>query len=291
MFARPVVSDAFRAYTVKREGSTPFMYCDILNLVTTGIGNLIDGSKAHSFDISPSAMAAAMSLPWFIKGPGWTKDNPVTAGRASAAQVRDAWIATKLQAQKDPGFNTRSSGFAYTNLTNVTLDADGLSALFSRTFASFDATLAKRFPGYPQAPADAQLCLLSMSWAMGPGFNFPEFKAAYDREDFAAAIKPAFFKGGGPLIEQGGNPATSRNAAHVIMLTNAANVVKAGTDRGLLFFPGTSNQPASNPSGGLLATAPGKLRVAAEALAITGGIGAAAFSIYELVAQRRKRRA
>ena len=251
---RQVVRNAFFDYTSKREGFTPFMYCDTLNLVTTGVGNLIDAGSRNGFDISDSAMAPAMGLPWRIKGPGWTKNNPVAIGTANAEQVRGAWIATKLQAQVDPGFNTRSSGFAYTNLTQVTLDMEGLKALFNKTLNSFNAKLNERYPGYENWPADAQLAILSMSWAMGPSFNFPDFKRAVDREDFEAAIPHAFFKGGGDLL---GNPATSRNAAHVIMFRTAAAVVKAGADRDLLFFPGAGNPSPGlarriNPSTGLL---------------------------------------
>ncbi len=289
MFMRPVVQTEFRPYTVKREGFTPFMYCDQLNLVTTGIGNLVDNGPRNGFDTSDAAMAPAMRLPWKFKGPGWTKTNPVAGPRCSTADIRAAWIATKLKEQESPGFN-KQGGFAYTGLTHITLDNEGLDVLFNSTLASFDASLAKRYLGYASWPADAQLCLLSMAWAMGPAFDFPDFKRAVDAEDFEASIPHAFFKGGGTARDKDGSPlVATRNGAHIIMLQNAANVVKARADRNRLFFPGTS--PAS--PGSIASRAGSAALVGLEALAVTAGLTAVGYSLYEMKqkSNRRRRRA
>lgn len=231
---RQVIRDTFFDFTAQREGFTPFMYCDTLNLVTTGVGNLIDSGPRNGFDISERAMASAMNLPWKFKGPGWTSKNPVAAGAASQADIREAWIRTKLKEEESPGFNKRG-GFAYAGFQPLTLDLQGLKDLFNRTLASFDKTLESRYPGYQKAPADAQLALLSMAWAMGPAFNFPQFKTAFDAEDFRRAGELSYFKGGGGTMEN----RTGRNRDNVIMFTNAADVVKGGVDRDRLFFPGS----------------------------------------------------
>lgn len=231
---RQVIRDTFFDFTAQREGFTPFMYCDTLNLVTTGVGNLIDAGPRNGFDISERAMAPAMNLPWKFKGPGWTSKNPVAAGNASQVEIRECWIRTKLKEQETPGFNKRG-GFAYAGFQPLTLDLQGLKDLFNRTLASFDRTLESRYPGYQKAPADAQLALLSMAWAMGPAFSFPQFKAAFDAEDFRKAGELSFFKGGGGTMEN----RTGRNRDNVIMFTNAADVVKGGVDRDRLFFPGS----------------------------------------------------
>jgi hypothetical protein len=114
---------------------------------------------------------------------------------------------------------------------------EGLKTLFSRTLTSFDATLSKRYAGYESYPADAQLAMLSMAWAMGPAFNFPQFKTAVEKRDFDAAAPLSFFKGGGGTQEK---PA-GRNAENQIMLHNAAMVERTGADPDRLFFPGTSS--------------------------------------------------
>jgi hypothetical protein len=257
---RASVRNAFFDYTAGREGFTPFMYADTLNLVTTGVGNLIDAGARNGMDTSAQAMAPAMGLPWHHKAGGWSPKNPVTDGiRASESEIRAAWIQTKEAGMQAKG------GFAYQNLTRLSLDIEGLKTLFNKTLNSFDASLSKHYPGYENWPADAQLAILSMSWAMGPAFHpvlgFAPFFEAVGREDFAAAAPASVFKGGGALEDPNKPPRDvkliSRNAAHQIMFANAANVVKAGGDRESLFFPikggiATPVAPAATP-GGVLA--------------------------------------
>ena len=107
---RQVIKDTFFDFTAQREGFTPFMYADTVNLVTTGVGNLIDLGPRNAFDISAKAMSPAMSLPWKLKGPGWTAKNPIVAGPASQDEIRESWIRTKLKEQETPGFN-KGGGF------------------------------------------------------------------------------------------------------------------------------------------------------------------------------------
>ena len=272
---RQAVRDTFFDFTVGHEGFTPFPYCDTLNLVTTGVGNLIDAGIRNGFDISATAMAPAMRLPWKFRGPGWTSKNPIAAGACSAADIREAWIRCKLQEQQVPGFNQKG-GFAYASLTPITLDMQGIKDLFNSTLSNFESTLAARYSGFQTWPADAQLALLSMAWAMGPGFNFPAFKSAVDKLDFNSAATQSFFKGGGGTLEApGGDPLKSRagrNRENFIMFTNAANVLKGGADPDRLFFPNpVSTAPAAINVTPALAAATG----AAEKIAlIGGGIGA-----------------
>lgn len=291
---RQVIKDTFFDFTAKREGFTPFMYCDTLNLVTTGVGNLIDAGARNGFDTSPTAMAPALGLQWFTKGDGWTVKNPVTGSPLSQQAVINAWIATKLQEQSQPGFN-KKGGFAYQNLTNATLSMDGLKALFLKTMLSFDAVLQKRYPTYQAAPSDAQNAMMSMAWAMGPAFNFPAFKAAVDANDWEKAGQLSFFNGGGGSL----NNRSGRNAENVIMFNNAAEVQRAGGDFDRLFFPngvtsGGGVGPNSTPSGGGAAGAGAIAKIPAPSLKTTGlvigGTAAAGFAgwgIFELGKRKR----
>jgi len=243
---RKVIQETFFDFSAQREGFTPFMYCDTLNLVTTGIGNLIDSGPRNGFDISDGAMAPAMNLPWKHKGPGWTSKNPIAGELASKEEIRECWIRTKLKEQETPGFN-KKGGFAYANFQPLTLDLQGLKDLFNRTLSSFDKQLSQRYSAYDTAPADAQQAILSMAWAMGPAFNFPAFKTAFNASDFRKAGELSFFKGGGGSIDA----RTGRNRENVIMFTNAADVLKAGADPDQLFFPGTVGAtPGRSPTGG-----------------------------------------
>ena len=253
---RQVVRDNFFKYSAEHEGFTPFMYCDVLNLVTTGIGNLIDAGPNNPGPstaararlnnvVSQAAMQPALNLEWFHKGPGWGSKNPVTAGVASQQEVIDAWTRTKRQNELSPDFSQRG-GFAYAGLTDLTLSMDGLKTLFNKTLTNFDATLSKRYLGYENWPADAQFALLSMSWAMGPAFNFPSFKAAVDRLDFAQAAVLSFFKGGGGSLDN----RAGRNKDNELMFNNAAAALKGGADLGLFFFPGSPGTSAGKSADG-----------------------------------------
>ncbi len=286
---RQVIRDTFFDFTAQREGFTPFMYADTLNLVTTGVGNLIDKGARNGFDTSENALSPALSLPWKIKGPGWTSKNPVTAGDASQAEIRESWIRTKLKEQTSPGFN-KQGGFAYAGFQPLTLDLAGLKNLFNRTLDSFDKTLASRYPTYEAAPADAQNAMLSMAWGMGPAFNFPAFKTAFDAGDFRKAGELSFFKGGGGTLEN----RTGRNKDNVIMFNNAADVVKAGADPDRLFFPGTVDTSSgtgptagTGPAGAGSTVAITGSKVANTAL-LTAGVGGAAWGIWELFKHYRK---
>jgi len=259
---RLVVLPALKKYNLEHEGFTPFMYCDSLNLVTTGIGNLIDNSKRNSFDTSAFAMGPAMGLPWRFKAQGWTTKNPLAFGNASPDEIAAAWITTKLKAQEDPGFNTRSSGFAYAGLTQLTLDMQGIESLVSSKLASNERQLKLHYPNFDILTADAQFALSSMAWAMGSSFwpalrplpaepvsanNLPFFQAfknAIDAEDYATAAIRSEFKGGGSVTDP-----KSRNHDHRIAFNNAAAVKKVGANPDLLFFPGAGPSSAEGIAG------------------------------------------
>jgi hypothetical protein len=249
---RQIIKDTFFDFTAQREGFTPFLYADTLNLVTTGVGNLVDAGPNNNNAagnmpsverarlnnvVSAAAMDPAMRLPWRLKGPGWTSKNPVAGPLVSPSEIADAWTRVKRQNEVSPDFSQKG-GFAYAGLTNLTLDMQSLKDLFSRTLISFDARLAKDFAGYETYPADAQLAMLSMAWAMGPGYasRFPAFRVAVQKRDFDAAAGVSYFKGGGGTPEN----RTGRNKDNALMFHNAAMVERTGASPDSLIFPGTS---------------------------------------------------
>lgn len=248
---RQVVRDVFFDFTAEREGFTPFLYADILNLVSTGVGNKVDDGRqvlqpaattaermaraAENIDESAAAMTPALSLPWKKRAAGWSSKNPVAGALVSPSEVADAWLAVKRMNARSPGF-AQQGGFKYAALTTITLDMQGLRQLFERTLAAFDATLSTRYPTYQEWPADAQLATLSMAWAMGPAFHFPAFKVAVDAGDFEKAAEVSFFRGGGGTP----NARSGRNKENELMFMNAATVVKGGANPDLLFFPGVA---------------------------------------------------
>lgn len=189
------------------------MYLDVLGLVTTGIGNLID---------TPDD---ALSLEWL------RSDGSVATRREVAAE----WTAVK--ARKDLA---QRGGGAFKAITRLRLSDAGLHDLFNRTLDRMARQLATRFPGFDDWPADAQLATISMAWACGPAFRFPKLAAALNAGDFATAAVEC-------KMNEAGNPGLKpRNAANRLLYENAAAVVARDLDPELLYWP--NQAPPSRPA-------------------------------------------
>lgn len=160
---KPAVETVFPAFTEAFEGcpripqGTP-MYVDVLNLVTTGRGNLID------------PVEAALPLPWVRVSDG---------SPASADEVRAEWTRVKTGHFALVGWRAASRG-ATVVLTQEAVDDLTLAKLHSN-----DALLRGRFDGWEDLPADVQLAVHSVAWACGPAFRFPRLEAALNARDWA----------------------------------------------------------------------------------------------------------
>ncbi|MGO9893202.1 MAG: hypothetical protein ACLPX8_03180, partial [Bryobacteraceae bacterium] len=93
------------------------------------------------------------------------------------------------------------------------------------------------FQDFDTWPADAQLGLLSMAWAMGPGGpgQFPHFSSACKSLDFNAAAAEC-------KMNEAGNPGLiPRNQANFTLFSNAAIVLAGEAQGGLqsssLYYP------------------------------------------------------
>lgn len=211
----PAVQAAWFPFNKQLEGYLTFMYLDILGYVTTGMGNLID------------PVESALALPW-MKPDG-------TA--ASSSDIVTAWHAVDCQ-RSDPKDKRQTSGLAtkfggaFGGVTSIRLTEDGVVQTVLRQVAANEATLRRYFPGYDSMPADAQMCVNSMAWAMGAGFpaTFKAFTAAINAGDYATAKLNADFKGAG---------VAPRIAANKAMLDNAAESALRGIDPSALFWPST----------------------------------------------------
>src|SRR5258708_1739922 len=123
-----IVRDKYSAFTARFEGSVPWMYLDVKGLVTTGIGNLID------------SVGAAQSLPW----------KHADGSPASSAEIADAWQTVKSrQDLKLLGGGNR----AFANLSDLRLDADGISGLVQGKLSANEQVLLQRFPAFESWPA------------------------------------------------------------------------------------------------------------------------------------------
>ncbi len=219
---RDSVRAAFVPFTAPIEGVVPFMYLDVKGLVTTAIGNLID------------PIQYALPLPWMVDGRPATRD-----------EIANEWLAVKkMTAMKMMG------GGVFRNVTKLRLDPEGLDLVVSKKLGQMGAHLAARWQSFAGWPADAQLGLLSMAWALGPAFRFPMFEAHLRAGNFEGCAKEC-------TISEVGNPGVKpRNVANRSLFANAARVVKDGLDPDVLYYPNTAVAPVLRPaSGGVLGDA------------------------------------
>jgi hypothetical protein len=210
----------------------PFMYPDVKGIVTTGTGNAL------------FSVEAAQALPW--ENPDGTRASPATIA-AAYQTVKAAW----------PGVQSVASA----RLTNIRLPPSALADLVRRTIAQMWGALCLQFRGCQDWPADAQLALLSVSWAWGayflrvwdgippnpaavagafvpsPGYGygskFRELLGAPPEFGLAAGIV-----GDASAGEEKRNPGiVPRDHGTVLMLQNAAAVLAAGSDPEVLHYP------------------------------------------------------
>jgi hypothetical protein len=204
----PSVASKWQSFTGGFEGAgLNYMYTDALDLVTTGYGNKID----------PESDAAV--LPW--------KRNS-TGVLASPTEVSAEWNTVK-----NGGAPYRSTAAAKN--TTLHLDADAIQTLFNSVTAATEASIRKIIPKYDSLPADAELALLSMVWAMGSG-GLASFKTLVDAinsspPDFSTAAAQSHMQGVG---------IDARNAADKLLFENAAVVIQKKLDPSALYYPGSA---------------------------------------------------
>lgn len=141
---------------------------------------------------------------------------------------------------------------------------------------SNDAMLAKAYPGYPNWPADAQLAIHSMAYALGvarvlPGGLFKNFIAAMGRNppDFRAAAAASH------IDERGNAGIISRNIANKLLLENAARVAEAGGNPNVLWYLREVGGAVVAP---ILRAGSTKARAAVTVAALLVGVAALAMS-------------
>ncbi len=230
MFA--AVQSSFPAFSAKFEGRVPYMYLDVLGLVTVGVGNLVD------------PVATAQALPFRFK------NQPGIAAPASPA-TRDQIAAEWQRLKNDPTLKT-SGHLACEPITQLELSDDAIDALILDRVTKNEAFLKGQqwFQDFDNWPADAQLGLLSMAWAMGPAGpgGFPNFRGACLKLDFSGAAAEC-------KMNEAGNPGLiPRNQANITLFNNAAMVLAQGNQgrfqRQILYYPATLSAAESAVLGG-----------------------------------------
>lgn len=209
----------FPAFSVQFEGRHAFMYLDIKGLVTTGIGNLIDPRDA------------ALALPWrWREKPGAKRPGEL----ATQIEIRAEWDRIKA----DTSLAARGWRAAE-RAALLALDAETIDSLVARKLAFNDGRLQRYFPQLAQWPADAQLALHSMAWAMGADFLAPRPDKPRPWSTFRNACDAMAFSGAAEAcgMRESDNPGVvARNAADRLLFGNAAATVADGGDRAVLRY-------------------------------------------------------
>lgn len=193
------------------EGAVPWFYQDVKGLVSIGVGILCD------------PIQLALNLP--LEQPD---GRPATRNEIAAE-----WLRIKNLPPNAKGQTAAQLGHIYAKPhTTLRLTRDGLEFTLMGKLNQMDQHLAKRFPDYETWPADAQLGVLSLSWACGPAFRFPKCEAALRRRDFRTAAVESFMP-----EERTISGLRPRNRANKTLLLNAAVVEQEGHEPNTLYYP------------------------------------------------------
>lgn len=210
----PSVEAAFLGFTRPLEGVVSYMYTDVLGLVTTGIGNLID------------SVPMASALPWKVRA---------TDADASPAQIAAEWYAVK-----------DGKIAAWHGPRPLYLKDDAILALVLGRLQQNEVYLARRWANWSSWPADAQLGAHSCAWAAGAAWRAPHFDLAAAALDFTTIAGPPgdanvdpSKRGDAWLNDTGNAGLRPRNLANKLLFSNAAEVVKLGLPRDVLCWPNT----------------------------------------------------
>jgi hypothetical protein len=218
----PAVAEAMNKIDDELEGVVDHMYVDQKNLVTAGVGKLMD---------SPSEAA---KFPW---------RHGVNGPLATQAEIFAAWNGVKNSGLAGVGGNDKR----FAALNDLRLDAAAIDAVTRAWIQDAEPYLRMSFPRYDTMQADAQLAILLMAYALGPAFapHYPQFAAAINAlvPNYETAAEQSHIS----TVNNAG--VAPRNADIELLLGNALRWQSTNIPADLLWWPGTSP-----PVGGAYAT-------------------------------------
>lgn len=211
---RDAVRSAFYDFNAPMEGEVPWLYQDVLGLVSVGVGILCD------------PMGLALRLP-FVHLDG----TPATTTDIAAEWARIKNLGTGTHEQGNPA--ARGGHLFAKRHTTLRLTEEGLRLTLEGKLHQNDVYLRGRFPAFEEWPADAQMAIHSLAWGCGPAFRFPKLEAALKAKDFRTASGEVRMVANGVEL----NGLKPRNAANRALLINAAYVDKLSLNPDKLWWP------------------------------------------------------
>jgi len=204
------VLTAIPAFTQQFEDKLGFMYTDIVGLVTTGFGDLIDWGKRRWTTGDPLGLtdpSPALALGWRHSR---AKFALPTDELATAQEIRSGWWAVK-------NAWPRVQSGACEHLTDLRLTESDVDTFLMRVVTGMWAhAQTAYFADCEEWVAPAQLGLVSLMWAMGDEFEagYPKFVAAARVQDWMTCARECLMVK--PPVPE------ARNTANVKLFKGAA---------------------------------------------------------------------
>ncbi len=209
---KTVIRTAWRDANENLEGWVHTMYVDSKNLVTVGMGNLLDNEGTVSWGIQ-----SAQALPFIHR---------MDSTPASKSEIEEEWWRIKRSGTAKTGWTHAA------RVAQLCLKDSDIQALVDRKLTQNDITLTSRFAEFQDWPADAQMAIHSMAWAAGPFFRYPLMEAFLKSRKFANAAEECDLD---KHVKTGTIPL--RNAMNKLLLRNAATVELLGGDPDVMHWP------------------------------------------------------
>lgn len=211
------VRSVFEDFSEEFEGRVVHMYADHLGKVTVGIGCMLDTADAA----------------WRLRDSGapfvYKSDQAVEASRDDVTQE---WQRVKA----DPSLATGGHRAARP-VTHLQLTDHGVTLALRDRLNRFESTLKQvpEFAPLDDWPADAQLALFSMAWAMGPAFahggRWPNFRASCLDQDWLAAARNSVIASSWLPRRNAVNRGLLRNAAWTASSSGPLDTLRLGLTR------------------------------------------------------------
>jgi hypothetical protein len=213
------------------EGYFDYMYLDKYGLVTIGVGNLIDASPRNALKGPKSSHLAQAEKYWLASKQAYrTWLDPGKYKNGTQAKVKDDWIRVKLATD----LRLRGAG-AYARVAKLRMKEPILNASISKkinwyiTGVLTKAPWKRDFADFNFWPADAQVALIGLMWAVGHRglyygrSPYPRFCAACKAWDFLTAARESSQKAEGSAYSR--KLTAKRNYHKKFMFINAAHLL------------------------------------------------------------------
>ena len=204
--------------------------------VATGMGITFKGKGDRN-----GGLAMAVALEWVFK-PEHPKANQ-KCDPSDIARDYDVVLGMEELGRQGPGHLAE-----WKRVTNCRITKDGLRdgvrnrVIFNINFIKTQRKIGPPIGNFDTFPADAQLCVVSLTWAIGNEFGFPKFCAACRKADWFEAANECTLSN-----KEGTLPRRSREQQ--LMMHNAGCTALGLGDPDKLHFPGRLNRPSA-PSDG-----------------------------------------